>query len=227
MKTLSSCATLLLVALSLGVSAHAAPPLFLAGAFYSIPPNTQLGPSTNLLAINNTSFGMMIAGQFQVSVPAGVSTGTLLNYQVKRQLNPAFGSQYMNLQTWLVGFSQPPAGGTYSVTTGSVSSYLEISGQPALIPLSLNNGAATWNVNMAGPYFNYTSGTDMYLVQDFQLDASRHTGPAGTWIVDLPVETRLVPEPGSLTAIGAVGLALLLRRKSRTPRVHRSVAASG
>jgi hypothetical protein len=214
MKTLSSCATLLLIALPFGANAYAAAPLFLGNGFYSIPPNTQLGPSTHWLAINNTSFGVMVAGQFQVSVPAGASGGTLLHYQVKRQLNPNFGSQYMNLQTWLVGFSQPPAGGTYSLTTGYVSSYLEISGQPALIPLSLNNGAATWNVNMAGPYFNYVSGTDMYLVQDFQLDASRLSGPAGTWIVDLPVESRLVPEPRALTALGTGGLALLLRRRS-------------
>ena len=218
MRWLTSGAAHLFAAIVFIASAHAQP-LFLGSGFYSIPPNTQMGPSTNFLTINNTSFGVMVAGQIQIPVPAGPVSGTLLNYQVKRQLNPNFGSQYTNMQTWLVGFSQPPAGGTYSQTSGYVSSYLEISGQPALIPLSLNNGAATWNINIAGPYFNYTSGTDVYLVQDFQLDASRLSGPAGTWIVDLPVETRFVPEPSSLTALGAAGFALLVRRTSRTLRV--------
>jgi hypothetical protein len=166
--------------------------------------------TANWLAINNTSFGVMVAGQFDVSVPAGVATGTLLNYQVKRPLNLSFGNQSMYLQTWLVGFSQPPAGGTYGPTIGFSTSYLEISGQPALIPLSLTNGAATWNINMPGQSFNYVSGTDVYLVQDFQLDAARFSGPAGTWTVDLPVETTMViPEPGTLALLSAAGMALL------------------
>jgi hypothetical protein len=187
---------------------HAAP-LFLGNAFFSIAPTTQLGAGTNLLAINNTTFGFFVAGQFNVSVPSGAASGTLLHYEVKRQLNPTFGSQTMNLQTWLVGFSQPPSGGTYAATSGYCTTYLEISGQPAYIPLSLNNGAATWNINMAGPTFNYVSGTDMYLVQEFQLDAVRLSGPAGTWVVDLPVDSLIVPEPTTLVMLGITGLALL------------------
>jgi hypothetical protein len=215
MKSISLCFSVCLVAVVLSVAAQAAP-LFSGPAFFSIAPNTQMGSVTaNWLAINNTSFGMMIAGQFQVAVPAGVSSGTLLNYEVKRPLNLSFGSQFTNLQTWLIGFSQPPAGGTYGPTSGFVSSYLEISGQPAYIPLSLTNGAATWNINMAGPSFNYVSGTDAFLVQEFQLDASRFSGPAGTWIVDLPVLTKFVPEPGAFVLLGFVGVGVLGRWGAR------------
>lgn len=202
------------VGVVLSVVAHAAPPLFTGPGFFSVAPNTQMGIITaNWLAVNYTSFGFMVAGQFHVAVQSGATSGTLLNYQVKRPLNTSYGSWFTNLETWLVGFSQPPAGGTYSPTTGFVNSYLEISGQPAQIPLSLTNGAATWNINMAGPSFNYVSGVDAFLVSDFQLDASRLSGPGGTWIVDLPVLTEFVPEPSALALLGLAGLAVLMRRK--------------
>jgi hypothetical protein len=214
MKAFVSRATFVVAAISLMPLAQAAPPLFLGPGFFSVPPNTQMGTITsNFLTVNYTPFGFMVAGQFHVSVPAGLSTGTLLNYQVKRPLNPTYGSLFTNLQTWVIGFSQPPAGGTYSPTTGFVNSYLEISGQAAQVPLSLTNGAATWNINMAGPSFNYVSGTDMWLVSDFQLDASRLSGPAGTWIVDLPIFSTIVPEPGMSVMICTAGLAMLLRRR--------------
>lgn len=212
MKHFSSCFALSLVAVGLAAGAQASP-LFTGPGFFSVAPNTQLGTVTsNSLAINYTPFGFMVAGQFQVSVPAGLASGTLLNYQVKRPLNLTYGSWYTNLQTWVVGFSQPPTGGTYAPTTGFVNSYLEISGQPANVPLSLTNGAATWNINMPGPSFNYVSGVDAYLVSDFQLDGSRLSGPAGTWIVDLPVLTKFLPEPAALSLISVAGLATLLRR---------------
>jgi hypothetical protein len=217
MTTLSSRATLLLFAASLAAGAHAAP-LFLGNAFFSVPPNSQYPIVYNQLALNNTSFGIFVAGPFHVAVPPGASSGTLLNYQVKRQLNPAFGSQYMNLTTWLIGSSQPPGTGTYAPTSGYVTSYLDVSGQAALIPISLTNGAATWSINQPGPSFTYTSGTDVYLVQDFHLDASRLSGLFGFWNVELPVESRMVPEPSTLTALSACAPALLLRR--RWTRAH-------
>ena len=171
-----------------------------------------LGGVLQMMALPLLSLGFMVAGQFQVSVPAGLASGTLLNYQVKRPLNLTYGSWYTNLQTWVIGFSQPPTGGTYAPTTGLVNSYLEISGQPANVPLSLTNGAAIWNINMPGPSFNYVSGVDAYLVSDFQLDGSRLSGSAGTWIVDLPVLTKFLPEPAALSLISFAGLTTLPRR---------------
>ena len=188
--------------------------LYAGNAFFSIAPYTQMGTAVDLLAINQLQTGYMIAGQFQVSVPAGAVSGTLLRYQVKRLLNPTFGSQSMYLQQYIVGFSQPSGGGTFSLTTGDCKTYLDISGQPANTPLSLVNGAATWNVNATGNTFNYVSGTDVYLIQDFELDGSKLSGPAGTWIVDLPVQSEMVPEPGSVGALG-LGLLVLCRPYSR------------
>lgn len=186
--------------------------------FFSIAPYTQMGSAVDQLAINQLTTGYMVAGQFQVSVPAGAVSGTLLHYQVKRLLNPTFGSQSMYLQQFIVGFSQPSGGGTFSTTTGYCKTYLDYSGQPANTPLSLVNGAATWNVNASGNTFNYVSGTDVYLVQDFELDGSKLGGPAGTWIVDLPVQSLMAPEPGSLATLG-LGLLLVCRRQ-RTPRAR-------
>ena len=74
------------------------------------------------------------------------------------------------------------------------------------------NGVATWNINHTGNAFNYVSGNDVYLVQDFEIDGSKLSGPAGTWIVDLPVLSEAVPEPASLASL-ALGAATLLRRR--------------
>ena len=209
-----SLVVLLVAALS---STSQAASLYAGNAFFSVAPYTQMGTAVHWLAINQMPTGYMVAGQFQVSVPAGAVSGFLLRYQVKRLLNPTFGSQSMYLQQYIVGFSQPSGGGTFSPTTGFCKTYLDFSGQPANTPLNLVNGAATWNVNATGNTFNYVSGTDVYLVQDFELDGSKLSGPAGTWIVDLPVQSEMVPEPGSMAAL-CLGLSVLCRPYSRGTR---------
>lgn len=189
--------------------------LYAGNAFFSIPPTTQMGTSVDWLAINTLPTGYMVAGQFQVSVPAGAVSGTLLHYQVKRLLNPSFGFQSMYLQQYIVGFSQPPGGGTFSQTSGYCKTYLDFSGQPANTPLNLVNGAATWNVNQTGNTFNYVSGTDVYLVQEFELDGSKLSGPAGTWIIDLPIQSLMLPEPASVVLLGLGLLTVGYRRRTR------------
>lgn len=202
-----------------GASTVHAASLFAGNAFYSIAPYTQMGPSVNFLAINQLQTGFMVAGQMQVTIAPGQVSGFLLKYQVKRLLNPTFGSQWLYLQHYIVGFSQPPGGGTFGLTTGFCKTYLDFSGQAANTPLTLVNGAATWNINQTGNYFNYVSGTDVYLVQDFELDGNQISGPGGTWIVDLPVTSEMVPEPASLTTLG-LGL-LAVRRRSRQKGICR------
>lgn len=201
----------LLVAL---LSSPARASLYAGNAFFSIAPYSQMGASVNLLSINQLQTGYMVAGQFQVSVPAGAVSGTLLHYQVKRLLNPSFGSQSMYLQQYIVGFSQPTAGGTFSPTSGYVKTYLDVSGQPANTPLSLTNGAAIWNINQTGNTFTYVSGTDVYLVQDFELDGSKLGGPAGTWIIDLPLSSEMVPEPTTFV-LGSSGLLAVIGRRHK------------
>ncbi len=180
--------------------------LYAGTAFFSIPPMTQMGTAVNQLAINQMPTGYMVAGQFQISVPAGVVSGTLLKFQVKRLLNPTFGSQSMFLQHYIVGFSQPSAFGTFGNTLGYCKTYLDVTGFNTNTNLSLNAGAATWNVNSTSGTFNYVSGTDVYLVQDFELDGYKTGGPAGTWVVDLPLTAELVPEPSSIACLLFLGL---------------------
>ena len=193
--------------------------LYAGNAFFSIAPYSQMGTVVDELAINQLPTGYNVAGQFKVTVPAGAVSGTLLHYQVKRLLNPNFGFQWMYLQQYIVGFSQPTGGGTFSPTSGYAKTYLDVTGWPANTPLNLVNGAATWNVNQIGNTFNYVSGTDVYLVQDFELDGSKLTGPGGTWIIDLPLSSEIifVPEPGS-AAVFTLGLAALCRRGGRSRR---------
>lgn len=194
--------------------AHAAS-LYAGNAFYSIAPYTQMGTSVNLMTINQLTFGYMVAGQFQVNVPAGAVSGTLMKFQVKRLLNPNYGTYFgMYLQHYIVGFSQPSSGGTFGTSSGKCKTYLDFTGMPANTPLSLTNGAATWNVNQTGQSFNYNSGNDVYLVQDFEIDGVKTGGPAGTWIVDLPVTAEMVPEPAPMIALVLGLTALWMRRRS-------------
>jgi hypothetical protein len=61
----------------------------------------------------------------------------------------------------------------------------------------------------------------MYLVQDFHLDASRLSGLVGFWTVELPVESRMVPEPNTLPTLSLTSLALIIRRrKLNTPEAR-------
>jgi hypothetical protein len=189
--------------------------IFSGPAFFSVAPYTQMGTSANLLAINTLNpLGYNVAGQFIVNVPAGAVSGTLLRYEVRRPLNLSFGSQSVNVLQYLIGFSQPPAG-TYGNSSGYCRTYLDVGGQFANSNLNLTNGAQTWNWNVQGPFFNYTSGTDLFLVQEFELDGVKLGGPAGQWIIDLPVDSLLspVPEPATLGLL--VGAGLLTLRRGR------------
>lgn len=197
-----------------GACAHAS--IFSGPAFYSVAPTTQMGTFSNQLNINSMILGFNVAGQFIVNVPAGNVTGTLLHYVVKRPLNPTFGSANLNVFQYLVGFSQPGAG-TYGNTSGYCKTYLDVGGQNATSALNLTAGVQTWNWNVQSPFFNYTSGTDIYLVQEFWLDGFKVSGPASQWVVDLPVDSLLVPvpEPASLSTLALAAAALIRRKKSK------------
>lgn len=213
MTRLKASVGLLIAAWSTLIVPAAQASIFSGPAFFSVAPYTQMGSSSNLLAINTLNpLGYSVAGQFIVNVPAGAVSGTLLRYEVRRPLNPNFGSQSVNVLQYLIGFSQPPAG-TFGNTSGFCRTYLDVGGQFANSNLNLTNGAQTWNWNVQSPFFNYTSGTDLFLVQEFELDGVKLSGPAGQWIVDLPVDSFLspVPEPTTLGFVMGGGL-LLLRR---------------
>jgi hypothetical protein len=64
--------------------------------------------------------------------------------------------------------------------------------------------------------FTYTSAAgNNYLRQHFELDGVQLSGPGGLWILDVPLETYVTPEPASIGALLIGMVAVLRRRRSR------------
>lgn len=194
---------------------------FTGNAFFSQPPTSQLGPIVfNNIVINNGPGSYTVSGQLHVQVPAGAVTGTLIEWTVDRPLDPNFlpNGNYSTVMT-LSGYAQPPGGGTFGPTSGytrtSITSYPVVS--QAVIPFTLTNGAAIWpQQTVNSGIFYYVAGGTNYLRQTWLLDGTKLSGPAGLWIIDLPLESGIVfPEPGSaaLLLVGAIGLAVGRRRR--------------
>ena len=92
---------------------------------------------------------------------------------------------------------------------------LFIMAKAAVIPLTLTNGAAIWpqqTVN-SGTFFYVAGGTN-YLRQTWVLDGTKLSGPGGNWIIDLPLESGIVPEPAT-AALLAGAIALIAFRSRR------------
>ena len=193
---------------------------FIGNAFFSQPPASQLGPIVfNNIVINNGPGSYTVSGQLHVQVPAGLVTGTLIEWTVDRLLDPAFSlsGNYTTVMT-LSGFAQPPGGGTYGPTSGytstSLTSFPVVS--QSIIPLTLTNGAATWpqeTVNSSVFFYTAASGAH-YLRQTWVLDGTKNTGPAGLWIIDLPLTSGIVPEPTTAWSLAtAIGIVAIRRRR--------------
>ena len=212
-------ATILALALCAATS-HAA--YFSGNASFTQAPVSQMGPVVfNNLFINTGGISFTVSGQVKVQVPPGAVSGTLIEWIVDCPLDPNYGNSNMITATTLNGFSQPPANGTYGTTLGASYSYLDQ--YPVVsksnIPLTLTNGAATWNqITIQSGTFSYTSASGLhYLRQRFELDGVQNTGSlGGQWLLDLPLTSEVIPipEPGSVLAVlGSIGLLALRRRR--------------
>lgn len=212
-------ATILALATFATVS-HAAP-YFSGNASFSQAPTSQMGPVVfNNLFINNAFFSFTVSGQVKIQVPPGAVSGTLIEWTVDRPLDPNYGSANVITTTTLNGFSQPPANGTYGNTSGAT--YSSLDQYPVVsksnIPLTLTNGAATWNqITVQSGTFAYTSANGLhYLRQRFELDGVQLNGIGGIWLLDLPLTSEVteIPEPGATTSLlSVIGLFALRRRR--------------
>jgi len=199
---------------------HAAP-YFSGTAAFTQAPTSQMGPVVfNNLFINTGFSSFTVSGQVKVQVPPGAVSGTLIEWIVDIPLNPTYGMSGMITATTLNGFSQPPAFGTYGPTSGASYSFLDQ--YPVVsksnIPLTLTNGAATWNqITIQSASFNYTSINGMhFLRQRFELDGVQLNGIGGQWLLDLPLTSEVIaiPEPAAVTSVlCAIGLCALRRRR--------------
>ncbi|MCE9558420.1 MAG: PEP-CTERM sorting domain-containing protein [Armatimonadetes bacterium] len=199
--------------------------IFSGPAFFSVAPNSQIGTVTNNLSITNFTTHFTVTGQVIVNTAPGAHAGVLASWEIRRPLNPSWGTGTLYTGTQLIGFSQPPPGGTYGNTSGQVTTFSTtnpgfgpgFSGSVA--PMTLTAGAATWGVIYGSFPWTYTSGGTNWVVQRFFLDGVQLSGPGGNWVVDVPVtsfmDTTPVPEPGSLLALGVAGIAFVVRRRNK------------
>jgi hypothetical protein len=195
--------------------------LFSGPSFFSSAPFSQIGPVTNNLVLTDSLTGFVVSGQLLVNTPPGNVGGVLAQWTVDRPLDPTFGSGPAMTTTVLDGFVLPPVG-AFQPTTGNVQSFFTNFQLPStsLIPITLTNGAATWNnIVVNSTSFPYSSGGTNYLRQQFFVDGVQLAGPGGTWTIDVPITTEITllfaPEPGSgLLLLAGLGcLALRSRRK--------------
>lgn len=202
---------------------------FLIGSpTFSTAPNSQIGPITgNTLTITPLPNGMSVAGQIQITVPAGNSAGILLNYVVDYPIDPTYTfNPAMFTLTSIDGFSLPPPGAGNS--GGNVKSVIvtlpstELAPSVSSVPLTLINGFDNppWTpaITATSGTFPFAGAPNMVLRQSFFIDAN-YSGPGGTWILDFPVITLALsmPEPSMAALFGVGGLVCWRSyRKRRT-----------
>ena len=221
----------LLPMLAASVACSMAQAQFIAGppgnAFFLQPPISSMGTVTNNLTITNFVTHFTVSGQVIVNVPPGAVSGPLVDWIIRRPLDPGWGTGTLYTATQLIGFSLPPSGGSYGNTTGAVQTYATSyptygpGGSISIVPMSLSSGAATWGVSIGSFPVVYTSGGTNWVEQRFSLNGDQISGAGGNWVIDVPVDSYLssspVPEPAvwALFCLGALGL---LGRAAVKPR---------
>lgn len=195
---------------------------------FTVLPNSTMGTVVNPNALTLTPLpnGFVVSGTLQITIPPGPVSGILAHWAVERRIDPTFSGTGIQTSTVLTGFSLPPPG-TFANTNGTVTSTWNmlpsnavVGGSTSTVPMSLVNGVdvPAWNALTAnsGP-FVWTAGFfPGVLRQEFTLFGNYTGGAGGTWFVDVPVWTYVVPEPSSV-ALGAIAfggfVAFCVRRR--------------
>lgn len=206
---------LTIIALSTLVgSAHAIS--FSGPSFFALAPFTMApGTSTNNLVLTDTANGFTVSGQFLVNVNSGASSGSLLQYWVRRPIDPLSPTQAENLTVNFSGFIDCPVGGLAdsmqcaNVNTAAPASF-------TLVNVAYLGGTITPFTISTSTAYTHVMGAGWFLEQRLNVNYSYSAGTAGQYIVDLPAttESQPVPEPATLGALG-LGLAVLARRRLR------------
>ena len=199
------------------VSASSSQALQFSGAsYFALGPSTQAGTFANNLVLADTIGGFTITGQFIVNVANGSSSGTLLEWQVRRPISATSPAGAEVFTVGLTGFIDAPtgngggsgflSGGIFDGATMSLITYAGVSFS--------HTGAGVVNYNLSNINQIAYNGLGLELVQNYFVDYS-YSGTGGTYILDFPADTNCVPvpEPATCAVVGLGALALVRKRK--------------
>ena len=168
---------LLTCALSIATVSSATPPFADNTASFSVPPTTQaVGSVTNNLKVAPVLDGLVVFGNWSVTLGPGPQSGTLLEFEAARLMQP-FGYGpfvYTSMSVPGIDYIDRPVG--HGSTSGSGT--MEIDGQSnSLVGWTFpNNGSGKYfynngfgYVSQSGP-LTYVGGSNRYMRMKYTVD---------------------------------------------------------
>lgn len=216
MKLLKFNSLVVLVFAGMGAQAQ-----FAGNAFFSIAANTQApGSVINNLVVANTGTGLVVTGTWQVTLPGGTYSGTLLDFEASRAMQvPTFGA--MTTTTSVAagdGIVQPlgnltASGLCISTVDGAIGSSVSSWGFP-------NIGAGTFlygggfGLTDTSTVFLYPGGAGNFLKMHYLVDFN-YSGAGGTYIFTFPLNADINPVPEPCTFVLLAGAIAFLKSRRR------------